>query len=130
MKDESTPKGSDKAEEPQSPALQDRVNEFKSNHEHIPDSERAPAHRASTAMERKKEAYKMAAPSAVGSMAPSAVAQPQARILLLVDNPDIAAQEVKRILTRHGAGKLTKKVIQDRTVIRAEIFGREWKQVS
>lgn len=129
VKDESTPKGSDKAEEPQSPALQDRVNEFKSTPEHIPDSERAPAHRASTAMERKKEAYKMAAPSAVGSMAPSAVAQPQARILLLVDNPDIAAQEVKRILTRHGAGKLTKKVIQDRTVIRAEIFGREWKEV-
>ena len=129
VKDESAPKGSDKAEEPLSPALQDRVNEFKSVPERMSDSERAPAHRASPAMERKKEAHKMAAPSAVGSMAPSAAVQTQARILLLVDNPDIAAREVERILTRHGAGKLTKKVIQDRTVIRAEIFSREWKEV-
>lgn len=129
VKDESTSKGSDKAEEPLSPALQDRVNEFKSTPERMSDSERAPAHGASTAMERKKEAYKMAAPSAVGSMAPSAPAQPQARIFLLVDNPGIVAEEVERILTRHGAGKVTKKVIQDRIVIRAEIFGREWKEI-
>lgn len=109
VKDESTSKGSDKAEEPLSPALQDRVNEFKSTPERMSDSERAPAHGASTAMERKKEAYKMAAPSAVGSMAPSAPAQPQARIFLLVDNPGIVAEEVERILTRHGAGKVTKR---------------------
>ena len=128
-KGESIPKGSDKAEVPLSPALQDQGNEFKSAAERMSDSGRAPAHRASTAMERKKEAYKMAAPFAVGSMAPSVVAQPQARILLLVDNPGIAAEEVERILTRHGAGKVTKKVTQDRTIIRAEISGREWKEV-
>ena len=129
VKGESVPKGSDKAEEALSPVLQDQGNEFKSASERMSDSERATAHRASTAMERKKEAYKMAAPSAVGSMAPSAAAQPQAKILLLVDNPDIVAEEVGRILTRHGAGKVTKKVTQDRTIIRAEISGREWKEV-
>ncbi|MBP1710220.1 MAG: hypothetical protein H6Q49_422, partial [Deltaproteobacteria bacterium] len=37
--------------------------------------------------------------------------------------------EVERILTRHGARKVTKKVTQERTIIRADIFGRDWKEV-
>jgi hypothetical protein len=129
VKGDSIPKESDKAEEPLSQTLQAQGNEFKSAPERMPDSEREPAHRASTAMERKKEAYKMAAPSAVGSMAPSAAVKPQASIFLLADDPDAASEEAEKILARHGARKVTKRITQGRTVIRAEISGREWKEV-
>jgi hypothetical protein len=71
----------------------------------------------------------MAAPSAVGSMAPSAANQPRARIFLMVDDPVTATAEVESILTRHGTGKVTKTMTQGRTIIRAEIFGRDWKEV-
>jgi anti-sigma factor RsiW len=128
-KDKSIAKGLDDAQESLSPAPKSQENEFKSVQERIADSDRFPARSASPAFERKKEAFKMDAPSAVGSMAPQAAVQPQARIYLLVDDPDAAAVEVENILTRHGARKVTKRITQDRTVIRAEIFGREWKAV-
>ncbi len=129
VKDESVSKESYGTEASVSPAPQAEVNEFKSVPESAADSEKSPAGRASPAVERKKEAYKMAAPSAVGSMAPSAAAQPQARIFVRVDDLGAATVEVERILTRHGAGKVTKKVTQGRTTVRAEIIGRDWKEV-
>ncbi|PKN87049.1 MAG: hypothetical protein CVU51_06305 [Deltaproteobacteria bacterium HGW-Deltaproteobacteria-1] len=129
VKDESVSKESYGTEASVSPAPQAEVNEFKSVPESAADSEKSPAGRASPAVERKKEAYKMAAPSAVGSMATSAPAQPQASVFLKVDDSGTAAAEVERILTRHGAGNVTKRVTQGRTTLRAEIFGRDWKEV-
>ncbi|MEN6508203.1 MAG: DUF2275 domain-containing protein [Smithella sp.] len=129
VKDEPVSKGSDGTEASVSPAPQAEVNEFKSVPESVADLEKSPAERASPAIERKKAAYKMAAPSAVGSMAPSAAAQPQARVFVRVDDLGVATVEVERILTRHGAAKVTKKMTQGRTIIRAEIFARDWKEI-
>lgn len=130
VKDESISKGSDDAHESRAPEPQDKVNELKSVPERLADTERSPARKASPAIEKKKEAYKMAAPSSVGSMVPSAAVQPQAKIFLLVDDPGAAAADVERILTRYGAAQVTKKTTQGRTIIiRAKIFGREWKEV-
>ena len=129
VKDETVSNGSADAQESLSPRPQAEVNEFKPVPERLADTERSPARKALPAFERKKEAYKMAAPSAVGSMAPSAANQPRARIFLMVDDPVTATAEVERILTRHGTGKVTKTMTQGRTIIRAEIFGRDWKEV-
>jgi len=129
VKDEAVSKGSDGTEASVPPAPQAEVNQFKSVPESVADSEKSPAGRASPAIERKKNAYKMAAPSAVGSMAPSAASQPKARVFVRVDDLGAATVEVERILTRHGAAKVTKKMTQGRTIMWAEIFGREWKEI-
>ncbi|MHB8137311.1 MAG: DUF2275 domain-containing protein [Smithellaceae bacterium] len=127
-KDDGRPGAFDEAKET-SPTVQLEQNKLQSVPLQAADSEKSAKGRALPAMERKKEADKMAAPSATRSMPAPAALQTQARIFVQVDDLNDAAAEVDRILAQHNANKVTKHLEEGRIVVRAEVSGKDWKEV-
>lgn len=106
-----------------------RQNETKSAKASMADQERIAEDRALPAMAKKKEYYKMAAPAAPQSLGVSASVLPQASVFVRVDHLNTAASDVEKILAQYDAKKVTKQLAEGEVIIRAEIAGRNWKEV-
>lgn len=85
--------------------------------------------RLSFGMAKKKESYKMAAPSAPQSIVASVAVPPQVRVFVRVDDLNAAVSDVEKILTRYDAKKVTKQMVEGEVVIRAEVLGKDWNEV-
>lgn len=128
-KDDGRSRELEEVKEETPPAVQLEQNKLQAVPSQEADSEKSAKGRALPALEKKKEAYKMAAPSALGSTAASIVPKPQARVFVRVDDLNAAAAEVDKILAQHDANKVTKHLAEGRIVMQAEVSGKDWKEV-
>jgi anti-sigma factor RsiW len=122
-------KGLSESKDKANRALPAKQNESERALPQMADQERKAAEHALPALAKKRESFKMDAPAAPQSMGASAVALPQARVLVRVDDLNAALAEVEKVLAQYDAKKVTKQLAEGEALIRAEVSGKNWKDI-
>ncbi|MCK7510994.1 MAG: DUF2275 domain-containing protein [Desulfobacterales bacterium] len=93
------------------------------------DQERKAAEQALPTLAKKKESDITAAPAAPQSMGASAVALPQIRVFVRVDDLNAGVADVEKVLAQYDAKKVTKQLAEGEALILAEVSGKNWKDI-
>ncbi len=93
------------------------------------DQEKKAVEQALPTLAKKKESDIIAAPAAPQSMGASAVALPQARVFVRVDDLNAGVADVEKVLAQYDAKKVTKQLAKGKALILADVSGKNWKDI-
>ncbi|HPV50392.1 MAG TPA: hypothetical protein PLB14_11835, partial [Smithellaceae bacterium] len=91
--------------------------------------ERYESARALPTLAKKKESDLTAAPAAPQSTGAYAIALPQMRVFVWVDDLNAGIADVEKVLSQYDAKKVTKQLAKGKALILAEVSGKNWKDI-
>lgn len=105
----------------------------------IAEREKKPGEQVARMAEKKKESVLMSAPAAPRAMGaaaetqsspmPRAVAVPEAKVFMQVGDPNAAAAEVEKILAGFDAKKMSRRQLDGKTMVTADVSAANWKEM-